>query len=278
MTKIPLKVVARGIVDVEGGLIQIAAARDGIIREVRVEEGQFVRQDDILLVVDDRAARVALEVLDAERTQVELAIECARVRLATAEREVDRLERLRSHAAATTKELDDARDVLRLARAELAERTAALETARRRYAQGEYERERHTVRAPVDGVVVRRLARPGDGTSTLNVTTLFWLAPARPPIVRAEIEEEWARQVAPRQSVSIFVENDTTETFAGHVVRVGRTFGPRRATVYDARERVDVRVVETIIEFEGTPPALLLGQRVFVRIDTADSNSGRTGT
>ena len=47
--------------------------------------------------------------------------------------------------------------------------------------------------------------------------------------------------------------------------------------MYDARQRGDVRVGETMIEFEGTPPPLLPGQRVIVEIDTASPQTTATG-
>ena len=47
--------------------------------------------------------------------------------------------------------------------------------------------------APADGAIVRRLVRPGDGVSTLNVTPLFWFAPGTNAIVRAEADETVAR-------------------------------------------------------------------------------------
>ncbi len=266
-------VVARGVVDVDGGMIQIAASRDGVIREVCVKEGQRVRKGDVLLIVDDRAARVALDVLEAEWFEAEAARHTAAVRVTAVRREFERIERLHSSEAATSKELVDARDTLRLAEAEQAERVALLASTKARLAQGKHELERHTVRAPVDGVIVRRLARPGDGTSTLNVTTLFWLAPTTPLMVRAEIEEVWARRVAPGQSVKVIVEEDERIALTGHVVRVGRAFGPRRVTVYDTRDRADVRVVEALIDFDDDPSALLLGQRVVVHIDAKMSGN-----
>ena len=39
---------ARGQVDVEGGLIRVVAPRDGRVEEVRVEDGDVVRQGDVL--------------------------------------------------------------------------------------------------------------------------------------------------------------------------------------------------------------------------------------
>ena len=259
--------VARGIVDVEGGIVQLAASRDGVVQEVIVEEGEKVRAGQPLAVLDDRAARLSLAVATAELSQAEAAIAPIEVREAAAAREYERLLPLARTEAVSRKALDQAGDALRLARSELAAQRAAVETARARRAAAEHEIAQRTVRAPSDGVIVRRLARAGDGVSTLNVTTLFWLAPSTPPIVRAEIEESFADRVRPGMAAEIAAESDESRVFPARVVRVGRAFGPRRVTVHDPRDRADVRVLEVILGAGDVPPDVPLGQRVIVRFE-----------
>src|SRR5687767_4000376 len=67
-------VVARGIVDVDGGLIQLAASREGIVQEVHVEEGTAVKKGTVLLVVDNRAARVQFDVVKAQYQEARSAL------------------------------------------------------------------------------------------------------------------------------------------------------------------------------------------------------------
>lgn len=260
-----LAAVARGIIDVEGGIVQLAASRDGVVQAVLVEEGETVRAGQPLASLDDRAPRLALAVAVAELSQAEAAIATLEVRETAAVREYDRLLPLAHSEAVSRKALDQAGDALRLARSELAAQRAAVETARARKAAAEHEVAERTVRAPSDGVIVRRLARAGDGVSTLNVTTLFWLAPATQPIVRAEIEESFADRVHSGMSAEVVSESDESRVRTARVVRVGRAFGPRRVTVHDPRDRADVRVLEVILALDGASGDTPLGQRVIVR-------------
>lgn len=260
-----LAAVARGIIDVEGGIVQLAASRDGVVQAVLVEEGEMVRAGQPLASLDDRAPRLALAVAVAELSQAEAAIATLEVRETAAAREYDRLLPLARSEAVSRKALDQAGDALRLARSELAAQRAAVETARARKAAAEHEVAERTVRAPSDGVIVRRLARAGDGVSTLNVTTLFWLAPATQPIVRAEIEESFADRVHSGMSAEVVSESDESRVRTARVVRVGRAFGPRRVTVHDPRDRADVRVLEVILALDGASGDTPLGQRVIVR-------------
>ena len=54
--------VAKGRVDIEGGVIKLAAQRDGIIQQVLVEEGAHVKKDQILAVQDKGGENISPEV------------------------------------------------------------------------------------------------------------------------------------------------------------------------------------------------------------------------
>lgn len=256
----------RGVVDVDGGLVQIASQRDGIVRDVLVQEGQSVHRNDVLAVVDDRAAVIQLAIAQNQLVERRAMVKTSVVRLTTARREHDRLARLIPANAVSQKAFDDSESELRAATAELALHEAAVGTAMAQLRSAEYERDVRTVRAPSDGTIIRKLIRPGDGLSTLNVTPLFWFAPATQRIVRTEIDEAFAALVKPGHATTITLETAQEHIAArGRVLRVGLAYGPRRATTYEPRDRADVRVLEAIVAFDGDAPAVALGQRMIVR-------------
>ena len=253
---------AKGRIDVEGGVIRLAAQRDGLVRKVFVEEGQRVHAGDALAQLDDQSARLAARLARAEHDQAQRALPGIAVRLAAAEREVRRLEPLAADDTVTRQSLDEANDRVRLLRAELAEAQAAVVTSARRVESVEHEIELRVVRAPLDGTVARRQARPGDGVSTLNVTPLFVFAPDAPRIVRAELEERFLDAVEPGQSAEVLLEANESRTYRARVVRLGQVVGARTPTD-DPAERQDMRVVECVLAIDA--PELLIGQRVIVR-------------
>lgn len=258
---------ARGLVDVEGGIIRLAASRDGIVREVLVEEGDHVQAGQVLAIQDDRQARLALDVAEAECAEVRANLELLQVQLTAAERERDRIDPLVARGAATQRALDETIDRTRFLGAEMVAIEARLRTAEARRSVAAYEVEQRTIRAPVDGWIVRRQARPGDGVSTLNVTTLFWFVPDAPRIIRAEVEEQFVAALTPGMTAEIVPESDETMVFDARVLRVGQVYGPKRPVAYDPMERVDVRVVECVLALEDGAQDLLLGQRVMVRFN-----------
>lgn len=254
---------AKGKVDIEGGVIRLAARRDGVIAEVLVEEGARVKRGQVLALLDDATARSNLSLSESEARQAAQEREKSAVELAAAEREVKRLEPLARNETVPRQELDRARDAQALAAVAVQTALAGIDTALARKALAAREVEERKVVAPLDGQVIQRQARPGNGVSTLNVTPLFLFAPDVPRIVRAELEEQYLSVVAPNQAAEIVLEADSTQTWRGKVLRVGRVVGARTPSD-DPGEKQDNRVVEVVVNFEDAP-TLLIGQRVVVR-------------
>jgi HlyD family secretion protein len=255
---------AKGRIDVEGGVIRLAAQRDGVVQKVFVEEGQRVRAGDPLAQLDDQSARLAARLARAEWEQVQRAVAPIAVRLAAAERELRRVEPLAADNTVPRQTLDEAVDRVRLLRAELAQAQAAVATSASKVESVEHEIALRVVRAPLDGTIVRRQARPGDGVSTLNVTPLFLFAPDAPRIVRAEVEERFLRMMAPGQAAEVVLEADDTRRYPAKVVRLGQVVGARTPSD-DPAERQDNRVVECVLSVDA--PDVLIGQRVIVRFE-----------
>jgi HlyD family secretion protein len=258
----PALVYAKGRIDIEGGLIRLAASREGLVKSVAVEEGQRVRAGDILAAIDDQSARLASAVAAAELAQTRASLPSLRVRLTAADREAARIASLPADAAAPA-DLDAARDQAALLRAEIAAAEAAVTTAEARLRASDYEVEQRLVRAPLDGWIVKRHARPGDGVSTLNVTPLFLFAPDSPRIVRADLDERFVEKVRADLSAEVVIEADESRVIPGKILRVGQVFGTKTPTG-EPGERIDQRVVECVVSVEDQ--SLRIGQRVLVRL------------
>ena len=259
----PFVAVANGKADVEGGLIQVAARRAGIVREVLVHEGESVRQGQILARLEDDEPRLAAARARAEMQQAQAQIALTGVEIATARREYERLQALAPSNFVAGQRLDQAQDNIRQAQARLSAQRAAVATAQARLNEAEYDLELTIIRAPSDGVIARRYANPGAGASTLNVSNMFDLEPAGQRIVRAEIAEGALPHVQIGQKVQIASEADPTQIFKGQVIRRAGVFGARKLVSDDPTERTDDRVVEVVVSAQGAP--FLVGQRVLVK-------------
>jgi len=268
----PYAAIANGKVDVEGGIIQIAARRGGIVRDVLVQEGDRVAAGQILARQEDDEARLAVQSAQAQLAQAQSQLAAIQVDIATAQREYNRLEKLVATNFVAAQRMDQARDAIALARARLGSQQAAVQTARAQAAQAAYNLELTVIRAPMDGRIVRRYANPGAGASTLNVSNMFDLEPDAPRIARAEIVESDIPNITVGQAVEITPEGDPTKVYIGAVMRRAAVFGARKLASDDPSQRSDERVIEVVVSAGEAP--LLIGQRVLVKFMKPGETAG----
>ena len=268
----PYAAIANGKIDVEGGIIQIAARRGGVVREVYVQEGDLVSAGQILARQEDDEPRLSLQTANADLASAQSQLNQIRVDISAAERELGRMQQLAATNFVAAQRLDQARDAVALAKARLGSQEAAVQTARARRDQAAYNVELTVIRAPANGRIVRRYANPGAGASTLNVSTMFDLEPEAPRIVRAEIVEADIPNVTLDQQVEVTPESDTSKVYVGKVLRRAAVFGARQLASDDPSQRTDERVVEVVVEVNDAP--LLIGQRVLVKFMKPGQTAG----
>jgi len=256
---------ARGRIDVEGGLVSIAAKKDGIIKDVRVEEGSKVKKDQILCLQDDIAERLNLDHCKALVAEADRKIEKLKVLQEAAQREQRRNQQLVTRGAIAAKEFDGLCDTLRSSTTELNIAEAEARTARANQAIAEYDIEQRVVRAPADGTILRCDVRPGYGTtSSSNVTRLFVFVPDLPFIVRAEVEEKFVRRIKPGMKAEVVPDADETKSYPATVLSISNYLGPKRLGLDDPKENVDVKTAECILAIGEKD--LILQQRVLVKM------------
>ncbi|MDO5604315.1 MAG: HlyD family efflux transporter periplasmic adaptor subunit [Paracoccus sp. (in: a-proteobacteria)] len=257
----PWLAVARGTVDVDGGLMRLATQREGLIAEVFVKEGDRVSAGQILARLDDGSSRVQQQIAEAEQRQARAQLNAAELRLRHARAEVDRLGPLLSADAVPARQGDEATRAAETAEADRLNAEIALDLAGLRLESAQLETEARLVKAPVDGVILRSSARPGDGASTSNITEMFLLAPDGARVMRGTLDEQFIGKVSAGQTAQIVTERDANRQLSGHVLRVAPVFGrPGQA-------QTEARSVEIVIALDDADAGrLILGERLIARI------------
>jgi len=253
---------ARGRVDVEGGLVRISAPRDGVIAELRVAAGDAVKQGDLIAVIDAHQAELAAGVAKAELDQAQARAAALRAKTSGLKLRASRVSQAAEAGAATGQSADDANQALTELTADIAEADAAVEVARQHLKQARYEVEVRSVRAPVAGRIVSRPAHIADVVSAQSGSELATLLPDSARIVRAELNEAFVAKVAVGMNATIVTETDSGKSWPAKVIRIGDMFGPSKL-IEDAQQTTDARDVECILEL--STDELRVGQRVQVR-------------
>ena len=253
--------IARGRVDVQGGLVHVAASRDGIVAELPKAAGDDVKAGDALVILDTRQARIALDAAKAEWNAVSAQGSMLHAKLAGLKLRAERVTQAAAAGAATGQSADDAKQALVELNAEISVAAANSESAKQKVRQAEYEIEARTLRAPVSGHIISRATHIGDVVSPSS-GELVELLPDAPRIVRAELNEGFVNKVSVGMTAEVSGETDDGKAQTARVIRIGEVFGPSKLNE-SAQEVTDTRDVECILQLPDA--TFKVGQRVQVR-------------
>jgi multidrug efflux pump subunit AcrA (membrane-fusion protein) len=263
----PYAAVARGKVDIEGGLLNLSMPRDGILAKVAVHEGDRVRQGQLLAALDTESAALAVSAAQAQREQARAQLKLLAIKQAAAKLRARRLAAAVAAGAGDGQSADDAREAAaQLGAEQLADR-AALDMASQKLDEARYELKQRSLFAPFDADVIQVSAQPGTSVSPAS-GALVTLLPQRPRIVRAELNDSFVGAIRPNMHAEVVADNGQGGAhWSAHVLRIGRVYGP--ATLEnDPQVRANARTVECVLAFDE-PQDLRIGQRVMVRFGDA---------
>ena len=128
--------------------IRLSSRAAGIVQRYEAEEGQLVKKDAPLLVLDDDQER-------AELVQAESIRKAALAELAHAEGEFERAKPLSEERIFSDKQFAEAKYALDVARSRVAQADAAVELARVRLAN-------RTITSPIDGIFLKKTKNIGE--------------------------------------------------------------------------------------------------------------------
>ena len=279
--------------------VRVSAQVGGRLQAVLVDETDRVRAGQVLAVIEnaDYRARVAsaeasLRLREAEARRVHNGAreqekrdaaaalrECEAILENTAS-DVQRKRDLFRETVISRSELDKAEEQVRVSQAkvdsarerlnlleagsreeEVAKADADVALASAALAEAKAVLEKTYIRAPIDGVVVRRHRRAGESVSTQFDSPIVTLADRSRVRVRVDVDETDVARVKLGQSAYVTADAFADRRFTGHVVRIGQLLGKKTVRTDEPSERVDTKILETLIELDDGE-ALPLGLRV----------------
>ena len=261
--------VARGRIDIEGGLLKLTMPSEGVVAQVGAHEGDHIHKGQLLAQLDLEPAKLALDSALAEQQQSTAQIGALEDRAKSASLRASRLEQAAKAGAGDVQSADDAREAARQAQVELNNARAAAALSTQKVAGARYQLELRSLHAPVDGQIVQRLVQPGASVSPA-AGPIFVLLPDAPRIVRAELNESFVGVV--HEGMPAEVDDDSGSGMAplkAHVLRIGNVFGASTLED-DPQVRANTRSVECVLTLDQPPSApLRIGQRVLVKFAPA---------
>ncbi|MCP4516511.1 MAG: HlyD family efflux transporter periplasmic adaptor subunit [Delftia sp.] len=257
--------VARGKIEVEGGLLDLSPAVAGVVQQLSVKEGQSVQRGQLLLRLADDTGQADLAVAESEAQLAKARQKARAARLPQLKQTLSRWQAAAREGAADAQNVDEAAQALRDAQAEIDVAAAEAQVAQRKLEQWRAEHVCVEVRAPAAGTAVR-LAADG-GSQAVPGTPAVVLLPQRPLQVRAEINESFAAAVREGMRATVTLDADGAaqqQLPSARVLRISPVYGTAR--LQDDQQRGPVRVIECVLVFEQAPAAAVrVGQNVRVQ-------------
>ncbi|WAW10129.1 HlyD family secretion protein [Oxalobacter vibrioformis] len=256
---------------------QVTPSTGGTVQEVRVVDTQRVKEGEILVVIDEVDARLALAQAkaDAEHAVAELAI--AESDYARAKIDLKRRQALVRDGSVSGDELTRAQNAFSSGKASIQAAKAAIEQAKARVDQAEVDFGRTTVRAPVDGVVAKRSVQVGQRVAAGDV--LLSVVPVQEMHVNANFKEGQLERVRAGQKAKLYADlygssviyTGIVEGFSGGTGSAFAIIPAQNATGNWIKvvQRLPVRIRLDPEELKANP--LSVGLSMTVTVDTRDA-------
>lgn len=223
--------------------IVLATQGEGIVERVLAEEGDFVKEGQLLVQLDEKPIRIRLDLTRQKLAQARAQIDKAKVREEKAkvqidhyEREYDRYNRafkqgLISETEAEKRRLqrDEYIQDMRLAVAEIAELNHRVGELHAEIAQAELDLSRLQLKAPFAGFITRRTVELGQRARALE--TMFNLGAFSPLYAEIFVPEREARGVHPGQAATVRLGADDKQAANGRVQRLSPVVDQSSGTV-----------------------------------------------
>ena len=287
---LPATVFCAGLIDVEGGVIPLAAPRGGIVAALPVVEGARVIEGQPILRLVDEADRLTIEAAasrlrgaeeaagaagaEPERFRLQIQqgeeqLEASRARLLNVRMQLDTTRQLaelkqagRLDVLTAEARVDEAThalaaekarlDALRLAdpTPRLAEANRQVEAARIALREAEWGGALSVLRAPCDGAILRVSAVPAGSVSAGQ--TLVIIQPDAPLVARVPLDPEFAGFVRVGSTAEVRPESNagSSKPWKGRVSSMGGWYAVRRPVGQEVVPPNESRSLECVVVLE----------------------------
>ncbi|MEM8819125.1 MAG: efflux RND transporter periplasmic adaptor subunit [Pseudomonadota bacterium] len=188
----------------------VAARAAGVVLDVGFQTGNWVDAGETLARLDDQLFQIQLTNAEAALEAARASVEVAEARARLSEQALQRAAGLKGSVAFSRGSFEDLEEQAAEARSEIARAQAQVGVAKAAVARASYDLEHAVVAAPFSGVVVERMAQPGQyiglGDPVARLLDITRLE------IEAEIPVDLVRGIAPGRELSATFDGGYTAT------------------------------------------------------------------
>lgn len=234
--------------------IEMKSKASGLIEELPVEEGDFVRRGDLIARLDQKDEK-------AEVAQAQADLDIAMAELKQAQSTFDRQNQLYRDNLISEQERDQIELSLAVANGKLVQATTTLERAKERLSES-------IVRAPIDGTILQKYVEEGQiiasGVSNVSGgTPIVDIADMSTVYIEAGIDEIDIGKIQTGQKATVIAEAYPQIKFNGKIVRIAP----------EAKIEQNVTLFDVIVEVGNTDGKLKSGMNTDIEISIVNRDN-----
>ena len=223
----------------------------GKVMEVFIEEGQAVRQGQVLARLDDSQARAALAFADAQVAASRKSAAQDQARLKEAELNLERRQRLMKEQVVGKAEVDAAQADVDTLKANIAYAHEQIAVAETQVRMRRTELDDMVIRAPFSGIAISKDAQPGEMVSPVSAgggftrTGIGTIVDMSSLEIEVDVNESYINRVRPGQKVEAMLDAYPDWRIPSRVITTVPTADRQKATVRVriAFEKLDPRIL-----------------------------------
>jgi RND family efflux transporter MFP subunit len=215
----------------------VSAQITGTVAQVLIEEGDHVKEGQVIGRLEDTAQRAALAQAQAQLHAAQALLLEAQAQLAQSERDVRRDEELVRRNLVSQQAVEQARTQVETQRAQLLAQRKQIDLAEANVRSAQVQLDYCTVRAPFDGVVIAKAAQVGEIVSPLSAgggftrTGIGTLVDMDSLEIEVDVNEAYINRVQPGQPVQSVLNAYPDWQIPSHVIAIIPTADRSKATV-----------------------------------------------
>ncbi len=233
---------ASSILDASGYVVArrqatVASKITGKLKELDIEEGDHVKEGQVIARLDDTNLRAALNAARAQLDYARSGLAETEVNLKNAKRDYDRQTSLLGGHFVSQSAVDNSQTAMDALAAQLATQRSNIEVAQRNIDLAQRNLDDTVVRAPFSGIVTVKAAQPGEIVSPISAgggftrTGIGTIVDMESLEIQVDVNENFINRVQPDQKATAKLNAYPDWLIPGHVIAVIPTADRSKGTV-----------------------------------------------
>ncbi|MDA5194362.1 efflux RND transporter periplasmic adaptor subunit [Alphaproteobacteria bacterium LMG 31809] len=215
----------------------VSAKITGRLRQVMIEEGDHVKEGEVLAKLDDTNEKAALALTQAQLAAAKSQVSSGVAQLAQAERDLNRQAELNERGFVSTQGLENARTLLATQKSQLQTLREQVRVAEAQVDVARVTYDNTIIRAPFSGVISAKAAQPGEIVSPMSAgggftrTGIGTIVDMDSLEIEVDVNEAYINRVEPGQPVEAVLDAYPDWKIPAAVIAIIPTADRSKATV-----------------------------------------------